>query len=170
MSATVRTRGRRPSGPVPDPTRYPLPLPAWDDVVVTALVPPGALPLLRSPRPGGIVCLALAIADHEVRPALVGEDRWRTDGRARLDARGTFGRLPGEPLCSPGFVEVVGRRWPLGAGVDVRPGARLEVAGLLHVAVDAAPFARLWTVRAWRRHAGTVVVDLADAVPAGVPS
>ncbi|WP_433803408.1 hypothetical protein [Actinomycetospora sp. CA-084318] len=150
------------------PVPFPLPLPGWDGVVVTALVPPAALPLLRPRRPGETVRLALAIADHEVRAAFVGADRWRTDGRARLDARGSFGRRPREPLCSPGFLEVVGRRWPLDAGADVRAGARLEVAGVLHVALDAAPYVRPWTIRAWRREGRAAVVDLVATVePAG---
>ncbi|WP_018331536.1 hypothetical protein [Actinomycetospora chiangmaiensis] len=162
MSATARTRGPRTPDPALGPTRYPPALPGWDDVVVTALVPPAALPLLRSRRPGETVRVALAIAEEEIRPALVGADRWRADHRARVDARGSFGRLPGEPLCSPGHLEVVGRRWPLGAGVDVRPGARLEVAGLLHVVLDATPFTRPWVVRAWHRQGRDAVVDLAE--------
>lgn len=145
------------------PVRHPHALSDWDGVAVTALVPPAALPLLRPRRVGESVRIALAIADHEVRPAFVGADRWHTDRRARLDARGTVGRLPREPLCSPGFLEVAGRRWPLDAGADVREGTRLEVAGVLHVAVDAAPYARPWTIRAWRRVGPGTVVDLVDA-------
>ncbi len=170
MNAIVRTREPRPSGPDLGPSRYPLPLPGWDGLVVTALVPPAALPLLRTRRPGETVRVALAVAEDEMRPALVGADRWRTDGRARVDARGTFGRLPREPLCSPGFLEVVGRRWPLAVGADVRPGVRLEVAGLLHVTLDAAPFARLGRIRGWRRAGRGTTVDLLDVAPAGVPA
>jgi hypothetical protein len=151
-----------PTDPVLGPTRHPEALPGWDDVVVTALVPPAALPVLRARRPGETVRVALAVAEHEVRPAFVGADRWRSDARARVDARGAFGRRPGEPLCSPGHLTVAGRCWPLGAGVDVRPGARLEVAGLLHVVPDAGWYARRWTVRAWRRAGRDVLVDLLD--------
>lgn len=151
-----------PTDPVLGPTRHPPALPGWGGVVVTALVPPAALPVLRARRPGDTVRVALAVAEHEVRPAFVGADRWRTDGRARLDARGTFDRRPGEPLCSPGHLSVAGRCWPLDGGVDVRPGVRLEVAGLLHVAHDAGAYARLWTVRAWRRVGRDVLVDLVD--------
>lgn len=164
MSATVGTRGPRTPDPILGPTRFPRALPGWDDVVVTALVPAPLLGSWRSRRPGETVRAALAIADHEVRPAFVGADRWRTDRAARVDARGTVGRLPGEPRCSPGFLEVRGRRWPLAVGVDVRPGTRLEVAGLLHVAPDAAPYARRWTIRAWRRAGRDTVVELAEAV------
>ncbi|MCD2185718.1 hypothetical protein [Actinomycetospora soli] len=168
MSTTVRAD--HPLRPVLGPTRFPLALPGWDGVVVTALVPPAALPLLRPRRPGETVRLALAIADHEVRPALVGADRWQTDARARLDARGTFGRRPQELLCSPGHLEVAGRRWSLGAGAGVREGARLEVAGVLHVAVGAAPDVRPWTIRGWRRVGRAAVVDLVDATPTGGPA
>ncbi|MDL5158677.1 hypothetical protein [Actinomycetospora termitidis] len=153
MSATVRTR--RPARPS-RPDRFPLPLPGWEGVTVTACLPSEAVDPLRGVRRGDVVRLALAIAAVEWRVAYVGRDRWRTDERGRLDARGTFRRPDGDPCCSPGALEVVGRNWSLSEGVDARPDTRLEVSGLLHVAATtpAAGDARDWVVRAWRRYRG----------------
>ncbi|MEJ2869159.1 hypothetical protein WCD74_15400 [Actinomycetospora sp. OC33-EN08] len=153
MTATARPT--RPPRPIVGPSRFPLSLPGWDGVTLTARIHPAATGLLQRTRRGDVVRLVLAIADHEVRRAYVGADRWHTDERGGVEARGTVGRPPGQPLCSPGSLEVLGRSWALSEGADVRPGTRLEVAGLLYVAggtsLRGEP-ARPWVVRALRRH------------------
>ncbi|MCD2195486.1 hypothetical protein LQ327_19130 [Actinomycetospora endophytica] len=173
MTTTRTATAREPAEPALGPSRYPLPLPGWDGLGVTARVEPGAMTTLRRLRRGDVAELALAILDREVVPAFVGADRWRTDERGRLDARGTFVRVG--PACSPGAMEVLGRRWALTEGVDARPGTRIEVAGTLDVTGGdrAAQLSRTWRVRSWRRYApGRAGVPLAtlpsrdDADPA----
>ena len=142
--------------PVLGPSRYPLPLPGWDGVGVTARVHPRAVPALHRLRPGDVAELGLAVLDREVAPAHVGADRWRTDERGRLDARGTLTRAhPDAPLCVPGVLVVAGRRWALTEGVDARPGTRIEVAGTLDVSAEdrVAPLALPGRVLGWRRYA-----------------
>ena len=156
-------------------SRFPLPLPGWDGVDVTARVPRATTAGLRRRRVGETGTLALAIADREIRPSYVGADRWRTDEQGRLDARGTLGRgRADDPLCLPGTLEVVGRSWALLGGVDARPGSRIEVAGFLVVAEDeptaahgtAVALARTWTIRAWRSYVPRGDGLVAVALPA----
>jgi len=69
-------------------SRFPLPLPGWDGVDVTARVPRATMSGLRRRRVGETGTLTLAIADREVRPAYVGADRdsqWRASPLAYAD-------------------------------------------------------------------------------------
>jgi hypothetical protein len=176
MTITRSATARAASAPVPPepplgPSRYPLALPGWDGVGVTARVHPGVMAALHRLRIGDVARLGLAILDREVAPAYVGPDRWRTDEQGRLDARGTFGRAhPDAPVCLPGVLEVVGRRWALAEGADVRPGTRIEVAGTLDVTGEdrVAHLALPWRVQGWRRYVprrGGVVATPLGALP-----
>lgn len=180
-AATARVASSRvppPGAPPPrdlrpslGPTRYPLPLPGWDGVGVTARVPPDAVTTLGRLRVGDVADLPLAVLDRVVVPAHVGADRWRTDGQGTLEARGTFERTP---TCSAGVLVVAGRRWALVEGIDARPGTRIEVAGALELVVDggsrvsatAASLALRWRVLRWRRYGAGAADDVATPLRA----
>lgn len=164
----VQERPGRPPRPVTGPSGYPLALASWDGLAVTAQIPRRAAVALGALRVGDVAELDLVIVTAELAPCFVGADRWRTDERGLVDARGTV-LLAGEhsPRCVPPVLEVAGRRWPLADVVDEAPGTRIELAGALYATAPGSgvrtaagvvvsrtdPLDRLWAVRALRRYA-----------------